>query len=215
MSNATPPEATGILTPTDRQFLCGELADDEGISAARRYQRIRSRLAAAMVDVEALYCGLRDEDIQAVFDDESEGVAAAPFHTALVFLFYSMLQTNRQPEIYIERALRHAYAAMDQHASTRVDIVTEPFLPPQQRLAAVAADGISRVSMDALERLYYDESLPPEAFENVGEGHELLPSAEEIRQMRADVTPLERVPLSVVLDVDVNPLDEENGRENQ
>jgi hypothetical protein len=126
-----------------------------------------------------------------------------------------MLQTNRQPEAHIERALKHAYAGIDQHASTQFDVVTEPFLPPKQRLEAVATDSLSRVSIDALERLYYDESVPPEAFKDVSDGSELLPSAEEIEQIRADVADLERVPMSVVLDVDVTTADGSNERERE
>jgi hypothetical protein len=118
-----------------------------------------------------------------------------------------MLQTNRQPEAHIERALRHAYAAINQHASAHLDVVTEPFLPPEKRLEAFETDGLDRVSVDALERLYYDESVPPEAFEGVDNGFELLPSAEEIRQTRADVADVERVPLSVVLDIDITTTD--------
>lgn len=41
----------------------------------------------------------------------------------------------------IEQALTYASAAVHQHASARVDIVTEPFLPAQHRLDAVATDG--------------------------------------------------------------------------
>jgi hypothetical protein len=103
---------------------------------------------------------------------------------------------------------------MDQHASTRVDIVAEPFLPPRERLEAVTSDGIGRVSIDALEQLYYDESVPPEAFAEIGDDTELFPSAEEIRQMRAEVADLERVPLSVVLDVEVAPADTD-GKERE
>lgn len=213
MNDPVPNEALGMLTHTERQFLFGELSTEEDNSPEDMYQKIRKRLEVSLIDFKALYCGLRDEDIQAVFNDETGQVTAAPFHDILVLLFYSMLQTDRQPEAHIERALKHAYAATNEHASTQLEVVTEPFLPPVRRLEAVAEDGLSRVSVDALERLYYDESVPPEAFEDVGGGSDLLPSAEEIHQTRVDVADLERVPLSVVLDVNVTNTDASNENE--
>ncbi|WP_436903532.1 hypothetical protein [Halovenus halobia] len=215
MNNPAPTEATGMLSHTERQFLFGELSTEEDNLPEDLYQQIRKRLEISLIDFKALYCGLRDEDIQAVFDDETGQVTAAPFHDILVLLFYSMLQTDRQPEAHIERALKHAYAAINKHASTQLDVVTEPFLPPERRLEAFAEDGLSRVSMDALEQLYYDELVPPEAFEDVGDGSELLPSAEEIQQVRADVAGLERVPLSVVLDANITAIDASNESEKE
>jgi hypothetical protein len=203
----------GILTSTEREMLLDQYESAATRNAVR--ERARERMGAALRDLEALYCGLRDDDIEAIFGDETQTCAEVLFHNSLVLLFYSMIRTNQRLEHRIERAIQHAYATTDQHASTRLDIVTEPFLPPQQRLEAVATDGLDRVSLDALEHLFYDDSVPPEAFDDVDSGQSIVPSADEIRQIREETATLERVPLSVVLDVEITTTDLSDERQDR
>jgi hypothetical protein len=203
----------GLLTSAERDILLDETESEAARNVVR--ERAQERVRATLRDLEALYRGLRDEDIAAMFDDKSERPAQVLFHNALVFLFYSMIQTNQQLEPCIERAVQHAYAATDHHASIQFDIVTEPFLPPQRRLDAVSTEGFNRVSLDAFERLFYDDSVPPEAFDDVASENSIVPSADEVRQIREETAHLERVPLSFVLDVEVTTVDSSTEREDR
>lgn len=209
MRDMTGEEQTAVLSPSHRRFLYGNGQDTP--LDAEMYEQIRDRVAAVTRDFTALYSRLRDEDITAIFGDETARTGPAPVYDALIFLFYSMSQTDQPLEPHIN--LQHAYAETDQHAKTYVDSVCELFLPPQQCRDTVTTDGFDPVSVDAFERLCYDEAILPEAFDGVDSEASFVPSAEEVREMREETADLERIPLSVVLDGGVTTADPAEGRD--
>lgn len=208
-------EQVGLLTKRERAVLAGEQSSIEGEAVSRDdiIEGLHRDFAAAVADFELLYLCLTDEELRSIFGgrDESRGAsmrAAAQYVLAL--MYYGLAVTGDDVEYRVASAIRQAEADRGMHATVELDVVTEPFLPPEQRIAALQEDGFGRVSFEAFDRLLYDERVSDEELAAVVaaiEDEGVTP--ETIRQERDGVMHLERPPTAVITNVEVETNNDE------
>ncbi len=208
-------ELSGLLTESERAVLTGQQSavDGDAVSRSEVIERLCDRMSATMGDFELLYLTLTDEELRTVFEGSDEGSPASARAAAqyvLALLYYGLVETGDDVEYRLASAIRQAEADRGMHAAVEIDVVTEPFLPPEQRVAALREDGFGRVSFEAFDRLFYDERLPAEEFATLLStelGMDV--TADTIRQDRDAAMNFERVPTPIVTSVETETIDEE------
>jgi hypothetical protein len=196
---------TGLLTDEEADLLSDpEVQDGEARSAL--VNSITERLWRTFDDIELLYMVLSDDELREIFagPDERQGSVRACAQHVLAFFYYGLQLTDDDVVYRITSAIEEAEAANDRDATVTLDIVTQPFLPPEQQIQALKDGDYDQVSVDALDRLWYDERVPPaniaDAFAALGED-EL--TVEDVMAEREGAAMLERMPAPVITDVEV------------
>lgn len=205
----------GMLTERERAVLVGEQSStgSEAMSRDDPIEGLRREFAATVADFELLYLTLTDEELQSVFEghDEGDGVSIrATAQYVLALMYYGLALTGDDVEYRFANAIRQAEADRGMHATVELDVVTEPFLSPDQRIAALLGDGGGRVSLEAFDRLFYDERVSAEelaAVVSAIEDEEVTPEA--IRQGREGAMHFERAPATVVTNVEIVTTDKD------
>lgn len=194
-----------LLSEDERKSLADpETQDDEARSAL--VDHITDRLWRLFDDIELLYMVLSDDELREIFagPDERQGSVRARAQHVLAFFYYGLQLTDDDVVYRITSAIEEAEAANDRDATVTLDIVTQPFLPPEQQIQALKNGDYDQVSVDALDRLWYDERVPPadvvDAFAALGED-EL--TVEDVMAEREGAAMLERMPAPVITDVEV------------
>ena len=208
-------ELSGLLTQSERAVLTGQQSagDGDAVSRSEVIERLCGRVSATMSDFELLYLTLTDEELRTVFEGADEGSRAsvrAAAQYVLALLYYGLVETGDDVEYRLASAVRQAEADRGMHAAVEIDVVTEPFLPPEQRVAAIREDGFGRVSFEAFDRLFYDERLPAEELATVLSmelGMDVTPDT--IREGRDEAMNFERVPTPVITSVEAETISEE------
>jgi hypothetical protein len=192
----------GFLTESERDTLANEEEGSE--ERAEVIQHLSEQFRAVLEEAIHLYVYLPDEELESIFtDDESkvDGVISAQYMFAL--LYHGLRMNDENLEYRLTVAIEQAESARRRDASVDLDIITQPFLPPEKRLEAIKQDE-GRVSVESLEQIFYDErSSPEEVADALSElDDEITP--EEIRKEREEMGAIERPPISVVTDVQVS-----------
>lgn len=80
----------GILTPTDRSFLRGEIEYEYKQQYSNRWADIRERITNGLLDFNEIRYALRDKDRKLIFREpgESAGVKDPPFYNAIEAMIY-------------------------------------------------------------------------------------------------------------------------------
>lgn len=194
-----------LLSESER----AELTDPENQSETTRDElldQLRDRLWGVFEDIELLYMTLTEDELRELFggSDGTQGSIRARSQHALAFLYYGLQLTDDDIAHRITSAIEEAEAANDRDATVTLDIVTQPFLPPEQQIQALKDGNYDQVSAEALDRLWYDERVPPadvvDAFAALGE-EEL--TVEDVAAEREGAAMLERMPAPVITDVEV------------
>lgn len=210
-------ERLGLLTEHEQAMMTGEepsVADD-AVSREDLIEQLHRRVSATIADFELLYLTLTDEELRSIFEGCDGGRGASMRASAqyvLALMYYGLSLTGDDVEYRVGSAIRQAEADQGMHASVELDVVTEPFLPPAQRIAALQQDEGEggQVSFEAFDRLFYDERVSAEelaAVVSVIEGEEV--TSELIRQARDEVMHFERPPTAVVTSVETETIDED------
>jgi len=198
-------QPSGLLTDTERDILTGEHPDAD----AQRdsiLETVSLRLPDALADLMYLYLYLDDDELETVMTggQESGRSLSTPVQYAFAALYTSLQLTVDDPEHRLVSAIKQAEAAHQRHAKVDLSITTEPFLPPDKRLAALKRGDGDRVSIEALEHLFFDDTTSAEAFADAlsaFNGEDISPDT--IRAEREGAAQLARPPVAVITDVDV------------
>lgn len=186
-----------------------KLTDPENQSETTRDElldRLRDRLWRVFDDIELLYMTLTEDELQELFggSDATQGPIRARSQHTFAFLYYGLQLTDDDVAHRITSAIEEAEAANDREAMVTLDIVTQPFLPPEQQIQALKDGNREQVSAGALDRLWYDERVSPtdvvDAFAALGE-EEL--TVEDVMAEREGAAMFERMPAPVITDVEV------------
>lgn len=186
-----------------------ELTDPENQSETTREElidRLGDRLWGVFDDIELLYMTLTEDELQELFggSDSTQGSIRARSQHLFAFLYYGLQLTDDAVAHRITSAIEEAEAANDREARVTLDIVTQPFLPPEQQIQALKDGNHEQVSAEALDRLWYDERVSPadvvDAFAALGE-EEL--TVEDVMAEREGAAMFERMPAPVITDVEV------------
>jgi len=146
---------SGLLTDHEREILTGDHPDADtqrdGVLEA-----VSTRLPDALVDLMSLYLYLDDDELETVMTGGAESSRSfrAPAQYAYAALYTGLQLTGDDPEHRLVSAIKQAEAAHQRHAQVDLSITTEPFLPPEDRLAALERGDGDRVSIEALEHLF-------------------------------------------------------------
>lgn len=201
-------ERPGLLTEHEQAMMAGEEPSptDDVVSREDLIEQLHRRVSATIADFEMLYLTLTDEELRSIFEGRDEGDGGSIRATAqyvLALMYYGLALTGDDVEYRFASAIRQAEADRGMHATVELDVVTEPFLPPDQRIAALLGDSGGRVSLEAFDRLFYDERVSAEelaAVVSAIEDEEVTPEA--IRQGREGAMHFERAPATVVTNVE-------------
>ena len=205
----------GLLSESEREAL----TDPEQQSPHTRDElidKVADRLWETFGDIELLYIILTEDEFRSAFDDatDTRRCVRARAHHVLAFLYYGLQLTDDDVTYRIASAIEAAEAANDRDATVTLDVVTQPFLPPDQQIEALKNGAYEQVSAAALDQLWYDERVPPsdvvDAFSALGET-EL--TVEDVVAEREGTELVERMPTPVITDVEVNakaPAEDDN-----
>lgn len=195
----------GLLTNSERD----QLTDPNSRSDNTRDElitQLRDRIWRAFSDIELLYMVLSENEFQEVFDDSetTPGSIRARAQHVLAFLYYGLQLADDDVAYRITSAIEEAEAANNREATVTLDIITQPFLSPEQQIQALKNGNYDQVSAEALDRLLYNKQVPPtdvvDAFAALGE--EDL-TVEDVVTEREEAMMLERMPSPVVTNVEV------------
>lgn len=197
--------SSGLLTDTELDILTGEHPDADA-QRDRMLEMVSTRLPDALSDLMYLYLYLNDDELETAMTGGQDSTKSiqAPAQYAFAALYTSLQLTGDDPEHRLVSAIKQAEAAHQRHAKVDLSITTEPFLPPDKRLAALKRSDGDRVSLEALEHLFFDDTTSPEAFADalsVFNGEDISPDT--IRAEREEVAELARHPTLVITDVNV------------
>lgn len=197
----------GLLTECEREMMAGQQSSvaDQVVSRDELVERLYNQIPAVLADLELLYLCLTDEELRRVFEEHDDGQGASMRSTAqyvVALMYYGLALTGDDVEYRLASAIQQAEADRGMHASVEVDVVTEPFLPPAQRIAALKEDGFARVSFEAFDRLFYDERVSADEFAAVVSAIDEEITVEEIRKERDLMPDFERIPTPVVTSVE-------------
>ena len=207
MSNQHPP---GLLTDTEREILTGK-HPEANTQRDSVLEAVSTRLPDALVDLMYLYLYLDDNELETAMigGEESDQSLRAPAQYAYAALYTVLQLTGDDPEHRLVSAIKQAEASHQRHARVDLSITTEPFLPPEERLAALKRRDNDRVSIEALEHLFFDDTTSADAFADalsVFNGEEISP--ETIRVEREGTAELARPPVAVLTDLDVTEVED-------
>lgn len=198
-------QPSGLLTETERDVLSGEhpKADPERDVVLGA---VSTRLPDTLRDLIQLYLYLDDDELEAVMTggEQSEMSLQFPGQYALATLYTALQLTGDDVEHRLVNAIKQAEAAQQRHAHVDLSITTEPFLPPEERLAALKRGDSDRISIEALEDLFFDDTTSAADFADalsVFNGEEVSP--DEIREEREATDNFARPPTSIITDVSV------------
>lgn len=207
-------DRVGLFTEREREVMLGQQSSvaDHAVSREEVVERLYDRIPAVVADLELVYLCLTDAELRRVFEecDDGRGAsvrAAAQYVVAL--MYYGLALTGDDVEYRVASAIRQAEADRGMHASVELDVVTEPFLPPEQRIAALEEDGFARVSFEAFDQLFYDERVSADELAAVISAIDEEVAAEEIRKEREMMADFERVPTPVVTSVEAESSSED------
>jgi|AntDeeMetagen681_2_1112603.scaffolds.fasta_scaffold03925_4 hypothetical protein len=201
---------SGLLTDHEREILTGDHPDADtqrdGVLEA-----VSTRLPDALVDLMSLYLYLDDDELETVMTGGAESSRSfrAPAQYAYAALYTGLQLTGDDPEHRLVSAIKQAEAAHQRHAQVDLSITTEPFLPPEDRLAALERGDGDRVSIEALEHLFFDSTTSANDFADAlseFNGEEVSP--ETIRAERQGAAALARPPVAVLTDVEISEVED-------
>jgi len=158
-------------------------------------------------DIELLYMTLTTDEIEELFgkSDSTYDSTRAHAQHVFAFLYYGLKQTDDNISHRIASAIKEAEAADDCDATVTLDIVTQPFLPPEQLIQVLEDGNFDQVSIGALNRMWHDERFSPvdvvDVFSALGET-EL--TVEDVKEERERTARFERIPSTVITDVEVS-----------
>lgn len=195
---------SGLLSEFDQALL----ADPDRRESDARDElvgNLYSRLYETFSELEFLYMVLTDDELQRVFtgpEAMQSSLRSRCQHT-LAFLYTGLQSAGDDVTYRLQSAIEDAEAARDHNASVTIDIVTQPLLPPEDVVQALKDGHHDRVSAAEVERVWYDDSIPPAdvvaAFTALGV--EDL-TVEDVRAERAGTAGIERMPAPVVVNVE-------------
>lgn len=206
----------GLLTEREQNVLTGQWSSesDDTVSRDELLDHLSNCIPAVLADLELLYLCLTEEELRRIFTGRGDGRAVSIRATAqyvIALMYYGLVLTGDDVEYRVTSAIKQAEADCGMHATVELNILTEPFLPPDQRLAALKDDGFTRVSFEAFDRLFYDERVSAEELAVAASAiDEEGLTAENIRKMREAATHFERVPTPIVTSVQTVPDDGDN-----
>lgn len=204
MSDHHAPEAR-LLAESERDLL----ADPEKQPDGKREELISQlgdRLSNTFGDIELLYTVLTEDEIKTLFggSDDARTTIRAQAHHVFTFLYYGLQQTGDDVRFRIAGAIEAAEAANNRDATVTLDVTTQPFLPPAQQVEALKSGAPEQVSVQALDRLWYDDQVPPadvvDVYAALGEPGLTV---EDIVAAREDTVMVERMPAPVITDINV------------
>lgn len=201
---------SGLLTDHERQILSGDHPDAD-TQRDHVLEAVSTRLPDAFADLMSLYLYLDDDELETVMTGgtESNRSFRAPAQYAYAALYTGLQLTGDDPEHRLVSAIKQAEAAHQCHAQVDLSITTEPFLPPEERLAALERGDSDRVSIEALEHLFFDDTTSADDFADAlskFNGEEVSP--ETIRAEREGAAALARPPVAVLTDVEISEVED-------
>lgn len=195
-----------LLSTSEREQLHDEISgSNTELDRDELTEQLSERLRVTLADIKTLYLALTDTELQRIFagcDGDHPSIRATAQYT-MALLYYGLTVTGDDIEYRLASAIQQAEADQGQHAKVEIDVVTEPFLPPEQRITALQEDGFERVSFEAFDRLFYDDRIPAEEFATVVStllDMDITP--EVIRQEREGMKGLERLSTPVLTSVE-------------
>lgn len=204
MSDHHAPES-GLLSENERELLTDPEKQPDG-KREELIDQLGGRLSETFGDLELLYMILTEDEFHTVFggSDDSQTAIRAQAHHVFTFLYHGLQLTGDDVSYRIASAIEAGEAANDRDATVTLDITTQPFLPPAQQVEALKSGALEQVSLQALDRLWYDDQIPPvdavDVFAALGEPGLTV---EDIEAMREDTEMIERMPAPVITDVEV------------
>lgn len=190
----------GFLTESERDTLASEEGTEE---RAKVIQHLSEQFRSCLEEAVHLYMYLSDEELESIFtDDELEVDGAVSAQYMLALLYYGLRMNDENVEYRLTMAIKQAESARRRDASVDLDIITQPFLPPEKRLEAIKQDE-GRVSVESLEQIFYDERFSPEEVADALSELDDETTPEDIQEAREETGAIERPPISVVTGVQV------------
>ncbi|WP_284014860.1 hypothetical protein [Halobaculum litoreum] len=201
--SATRGQKDGILSDEEREVLSGSKGDNSTREAL--CEVLRERLRTALIDLEALYMWLPDDDLQAVFNPserrETSAVRAAS-QEALSLLFIGMDMNGDVIEERITESLAYAGISQGEQIRAHLELVREPVADVDHQLHRLEDPDLPGPSLLELESLLYDDQVSPDRLAEVMDNSGWGISESDIRESRV-ATAFERIPQSIVTDVTV------------
>lgn len=194
-----------LLSESERELLT-DLTQQNAKKRDELINQLKYRIGNVFGDIELLYMTLIKDEFRELFggSDGTQGAIRARAQHVLAFLYYGLQLTDDDVAHRITSAIKEAEAANDRDATVTLDIVTQPFLPPEQQIQALKDGNYDQVSVGAVNRLWYDERVSPadvvDAFAALGE-EEL--TVEDVVAEREKAAMLERMPAPVITNVKV------------
>ena len=201
MTDHDTPDA-GLLTDSERDVLTDP---DSDASRAKLIDEFSDRIGASFKDIELLYMCLTDDEFRSVFGNDTDTRKHMRYraHHVFTFLYYGLQLTGDDVTHRITSAIEAAEAASNRDATATLDIITQPFLPLDQQIDAIQNGAIDQVSLQALDRLWYDDTVPPDdvvdAYAALGEPGLTV---EDVQTAREDTQSVERMPAPVITSIE-------------
>jgi hypothetical protein len=200
-----------LLSDEERRVLVGEdAAKDTDITRDSLIERLQEQLRVALADFKCLYAGLTDDELAAVAAGSStDRSLQGPAQHLLAFLYLCLQADGDDVEFRLVSAIKQAEATRGQQATVQLDVITEPFLPPKDRLQALKEDEFQRLSFEGFDQLFYDERVSPEELASVLSAFQTEDVAPEtIRREREGLDQIERLPPAVVVGAEQSTIHE-------
>lgn len=202
----TNPSERSLLTGSDVQLLADPDAVTGNTDELREnlVEGLTGRVWSVMQDIKLLYMTLTDEELTTLFEGPtgSPGAVRAPAQHAITFLYYGLQLTDDDLSLRLSNAIEEAEADSGRDAQVTLDILTQSFLSPAEQVQAIKNGHCDQLSPMAIERLYFDERVPPAqvvtALASLGEKL----SVDTLREEREQSTQIERMSAPVITAVE-------------
>jgi len=204
MSDQIPTEEA-LLDKQERELLTkpdcqSEKTRDELVS------QLQDRFRRTLNDIKILYMTLTDDEIKQLFgeSDGTQGAIRANGQHVWAFLYYGLQLTDDDINHRIASAIKQAEAANDRDAAVTLDIVTQPFMPPEQFMQTLEGENSDPVSAEMFDRLWYDDRFSKSDVVDIAAavGERGL-TTDDVATAREKAANFERIPSTVITNVEV------------
>jgi len=204
MSDQIPTEEA-LLDKQERELLIkpdcqSEKTRDDLVS------QLQDRFQRTLNDIKILYMTLTEDEVERLFgvSEGTHGTIRANAQHILAFLYYGLQLTDDDINHRIASAIKQAEAANDRDATVTLDIVTQPFLPPEQLIQTLEDGNFDQVSAEMFDRLWYDDRFSKADVVDVAAAlGETELTADDVATAREKTAKFERIPSTVITNVEV------------
>jgi len=168
--------------------------------------KLQDRFQRTLNDIKILYMTLTEDEVEQLFgvSDGTRDTIRANAQHMWAFLYYGLQKTDDDISHRITSAIKEAEAANDRDATVTLDIVTQPFLPPEQLIQTLEDGNFDQVSAEMLDRFWYDDRFSKADVVDVAAAlGETELTADDVATAREKAADFERIPSTVVTNVDV------------